>query len=360
MPAVLRFLLLALALLCAGAPAAQAAGQALVDAPPMPGAQVKDRVFDSPPRAVKATAAQAAPVVYRTASDGTPIQVYETDQYKANPTIAQSYVDFLGNLPHGTELAKLSVVIESPAEVQASCGGEQGILACYSGGSHIMILPGEQPSSASTAGITVSYIIAHEYGHHVASFRNNAPFPTLDYGPKYWASYEMVCTGVINGTLFPGVESGEQYHANPGENWAETYARLVYPEQAWTFSPLLEPDAGALEAARRDVLTPWAGDVTKAFKGTFKRGFSNKRDFKFTLHLDGDLDVRLKGTKNTDEDLVLSSLGKVRDRTKTRGSRDRLNYDRGACRERAAETVTITVLRRKGYGPFSVSVTYAG
>lgn len=356
----LRPLLLALVLLGATASAASAAGQVLVDrAPALWVSSVPDRVFDSTPRAFRATMAQTAPVVYKTA-DGTAIPVYETDQYKANPTIAQSYVDFLGSLTHGSELAQLNVVIESPAEVQSTCGGEDGTLACYSGSSHIMILPGEQPTSASTAGITVSYVIAHEYGHHIASFRDNKPFPSLDYGPKYWASYEMVCDGVINGTLFSGAESGTQYHANPGENWAETYARLKYPEQAWTFSPLLAPDAGALEAAKRDVLTPWTADVTKTFTGKFVHGYTDKRNFKFTLNLDGDLEVKLTGTKNTDEDLILSSLGKVRDRTKTRGSRDKLNYDKGACRERPAEKVTITVVRRKGYGPFSVSVRYAG
>jgi hypothetical protein len=334
------------------ATAAARAPQPLVDLPPQ-STYFPDRVITDGP--VRARAA-SAPRAYL-APDGTSILVRFSDSYTENPDVAQTYVDFLGSLPHGTELAKLSVLLAPPAEVQQDCGGQDGVLACYDGRTHEMVVPGEQTDSSN--GVTTSYVIAHEYGHHLASYRSNPPFPTLDFGPKFWASYEKVCDKVLMGRVIPGAE-GEFYATNPGENWAETYARLTYPNQPWTFTHLLKPDAGALAAARRDVLEPWVAPASRTFTGRFTKGGPSDKRFLLGLTLDGALKVKLHGPVSARYDLRVSSLGQTRGKTTGKAARDQLTWA-AACRERRNETVAVRVLRRgASTGPFTVTVTYAG
>ena len=92
-------------------------------------------------------------------------------------------------------------------------------------------------------------MIAHEYGHHIAAHRSNAPLEALDFGPKRWSSYELVCSNTIDGKLAPG-DQGANYLSNPGEAWAEAYARLVFPAEAWRFTPLLKPTQGSRSPPR--------------------------------------------------------------------------------------------------------------
>jgi hypothetical protein len=352
--ALVRVLFLVVLAGFAALPATAAArtAQPLVDLPPQ-STDFQDRVITSGP--VKARAA-SAPRAYA-APGGTTISVRFSDSYTENPEIAQSYVNFLGSLPHGTELAQLKVLLAPPAEVQTTCGGVDGVLACYDGRSHEMVVPGEQTESSN--GVTTSYVITHEYGHHVASFRSNPPFSTLDFGPKFWASYEKVCDRVLSGRLVPGAE-GEFYTANPGESWAETYARLTYPNEPWHFTRLLKPDAGALAAARRDVLEPWVAPATQTFTGRFTAAGPNDKRFLFGLTLDGALNVRLHGPSRARYDLRVSSLGQTRGQTKGKAARDSLSW-KAACRQRRSETVAVRVLRRgASTGSFSVDVTYAG
>jgi len=323
--------------------------QPLVNVPPLT-TRFADRVITSSP--LRAHAA-SAPRAYAT-PDGISIPVSFAPSYTPSPDVAQTYVDFLGSLPHGTELSKLKLLLAPPTDVQRDCGGENGVLACYDSQSHEMVVPGEQIENQS--GVSTSYVIAHEYGHHIAAFRSNPPFPTVDVGPKYWASYEKICDRTLAGRLAPGDE-GQYYLLNPGENWAETYARLVYPNERWRFTSLLKPDAGALAAARRDVLEPWTASVTKTFTGSF--GGGNVRRFSFPLTLDGALSVRLHGPSRARYDLAVSSLGKTRGRTSGHAARDTLSWQ-AACRQRRTENVTVTVSRRSGAGPFRLAVTYAG
>jgi hypothetical protein len=348
-----RLLPLAVLVGIAALPATAAARtpQPLVDLPPQSSSFV-DRVITSGParaRAASVPRAYAAP-------DGTTVSVRFADGYTENPDTAQTYVNFLGSLPHGTELGELKVLLAPPAEVQQTCGGVDGVLACYDNTSHEMVVPGEQTQSDS--GVTTSYVVTHEYGHHVASFRSNPPFSAIDFGPKFWASYEKVCDRVLSGRLVPGAE-GEFYAANPGESWAETYARLTYPNEAWHFTNLLKPDAGALAAARRDVLAPWIAPATQTFTGRFTGAGPDGKRFLFPLTLDGTLKIRLHGPNSARYDLRVSSLGKTRGETTGKAARDQISWQT-ACRQRRNETVAVRVLRRGGTGAFSVTVTYAG
>jgi hypothetical protein len=336
---------------------AQPHAQPLVDAVPF-GTHFKDRVFWS----AKATASAASPAfqTYPTA-EGTLVNLAVSDGYagQLDPAVAQTYVDFLTSLDHGPELAKLRVVIAPPSEVLSTCGGQEGTLACYNADTSVMYVPGEPVTTPS--GVTTSYIIAHEYGHHIATNRSNAPFDAFAFGPKYWASYERVCARALKGLLAPGDED-QYYGLNPGEAWAETYAQLKYPEVDWAstpFTPLLKPDQGAFDAARRDIHTPWVEPVTKVLTGSFTRNGPDSRHFSFPLTLDGALSLHLTGPHKTNYNLVIKSQAGGRGKTTRRDSRDSLSYE-AACRDKASERLTVAVKRVKGSGPFTVRVVYAG
>jgi hypothetical protein len=271
--------------------------------------------------------------------------------------VVQSYVDFLDSLDHGPELSSLKIFIAPPDEVVSECGGQQGTLACYDSRTKVMTVPGEQ-TSAGPDGVTTSYVVAHEYGHHIAASRSNHPFRAFSFGPKSWASYEMVCDRTLKGLLAPGNED-QFYLSNPGEGWAETYAQLKYPEVAWQFNPIMKPDAGAFEAARKDVLAPWTQNAVKVFNGRFSANGSRTRRFSFDLTLDGSLSARLRGPRKSNYNLFLSSNGRNEGKTLNAGSRDSVNYE-AACREDPVEHVTIGVKRMSGTGPFTLRVSYAG
>jgi hypothetical protein len=356
MPALWRALAIGLAA-AAVAPAAAPAKppEPLVDAAPL-GTHVKDRVLSSA-RTVAHAAATAKFNAYPT-KEGTSVNVAISDGYNGqlSNTVAQSYVDFLDSLDHGPELSALRIVIAPPSEVTSSCGGQDGTLACYDSGTSTMVVPGEPMSSSS--GVTTSYVVAHEYGHHIAANRSNPPFNAFAWGPKYWASYEQVCNRTSRGQLAPGNE-GRDYASNPGEGWAETFAQLKYPDAGWQFTPLLKPDTGAFAAARHDVLTPWEHQVTKVFKGTFGSGGSKTKRFTFPLELDGSLSVRLYGPHSSNYNLTITSGGKEQGHTSKAGSRDQLSYQ-AACRTEATEHVAVAVKRVTGSGPFTLRISYAG
>ena len=351
----LAFVVLGLLALPAAA-LAKPQAQPLVDAVPL-GSHFKDRVFTSSPRVAHA-ALSGKWYSYQT-KDGTSVVAAISDGYGNTLSlhVVETYVDFLDSLVHGPELATLKIYIAPPDEVTAECGGQQGILACYDSRTKIMVVPGEEPDTGAS-GVTTSYVVAHEYGHHIAASRSNAPFNAFAFGPKYWASYEMVCDRAIKNLLAPGNEA-EFYGSNPGEGWAETYAQLKYPEVAWQYNPLMKPDAAAFDAARRDVLTPWQGVTTKVFKGTFGTRGSRTKRFNFDMMLDGGLQARLSGPRKSNYNLFFTSNGEKKGATHNSGSRDNVSYE-AVCREHPVEQVTVGVKRLTGSGPFTLRVTYAG
>jgi hypothetical protein len=291
--------------------------------------------------------AQGPTARYPTGPDGVTIPI------TGDPAIAQAYATFLGTLPHGPELADLKVVIVPSADINSACGGEagDGILACYEEDDQTMTVPADQTVNAD--GVTVDYVIAHEYGHHIAAHRSDAPLAALDFGPKRWASYELVCSRTLAGKLAPGDET-VNYAYNPGEAWAETYAHLVFPNVPWRFTSLLKPTAGSLQAALADVTQPWTQRVSTTFTGT------GSHTFKLPVTLDGAFTLQLAGPQNADYDLVLRSGGKVIDKTARPDSKDRIHYGI-ACRDQRTETLSVQVLKRSGPGgPYTVKATYAG
>jgi hypothetical protein len=313
-----------------------------------------DRVLEHAP----AEAAQSGTTRSYDAGDGTMIPITVSSTLAGDTSVAQTYATFLGTLTHGAELAKLRVRIVPAAEVASDCGAPgQDVLACYIAGTRRMIIPGD--AQQQSGGVTTSFVIAHEYGHHIAAYRSNAPFSALDFGPKRWASYERVCSRTLNGKLFPGDE-GSHYAGNPGESWAETYAHLKYPDVRWDYTSLLKPDAASLAAARADVLDPWTTPVTHRFSGDLGSGGATTRRFTFKVALDGALRVKLSGPKGAQFDLRLRSGGATFAHSSAKGSQDSIDL-RAACRTTShAEKVTVEVVRRSGSGSFRLSARYAG
>src|SRR3954470_7332021 len=114
-------LLALMAAAVAAAPAVAATEpQPLVDVPP------QATVFVDHVGHVGATRARRAgdssPAAYRT-TDGQTVSVVFSGSYTPDPQVAQSYVDFLGGLAHGSELGKLRMYIATPVEVRKACGG---------------------------------------------------------------------------------------------------------------------------------------------------------------------------------------------------------------------------------------------
>jgi hypothetical protein len=178
--------------------------------------------------------------------------------------------DFLVQLDHGSELPGVNIYLVTLPELQQICG--RGAGGCYDGQQKRLFAPGEDLPD----GTSNETILAHEYGHHVASSRFNLPWPAIDWGPKRWATAAGVCARAQQRTAFPGDE-GSSYLLNPGEAWAETYRLLNYQKTVWpnwTFTPWnvdqsFFPDAAVLAAAREDVLNPWTRNTVTVLTGRF-------------------------------------------------------------------------------------------
>jgi hypothetical protein len=237
----------------------------------------------------------------------------------------QQIADFLGTLIHGPEMELLTVQLDTPSQIEFDCG--YGAQACYYSGENKIVLSGDD--TPAPEGASREFVLAHEYGHHVAAHRESPPpFPAaIDWGTPRWSSYENVCRGSRAGALFPGNE-GLHYFRDPGEAFAESFAHLRFPESdvPWRWVGSLEPDRGAFEAIREDTLHPWLerrafmlqGRVPPPQEGSVVRAFRTP--------LDGTVSLRPSGRPRYNLDL-LNPAGRVL-RTSRYGLSfgNRLNY----------------------------------
>ena len=228
---------------------------------------------------------------YRTAA-GELVTIYASNSYPVDPALGQRWADFLASLVHGSEISTVTVLLATATQIARVCGADA--VACYSPQGAVLYTPGEDPGT----DLSAEAVITHEYGHHVAANRTNAPWPALDSGPKRWASSTQVCARTRSGELFPGAEDPGHYKLNPGEGWAETYRVLNerkagLAEAPWQIvTQSLYPTAAALTAAEQDVTSPWQAGTT----ATQTAALSTKKTRTFTVatQLDGTVKMTLK------------------------------------------------------------------
>ncbi len=235
------------------------------------------------------------------AANGERVNVEVSDAYPEDPVIAQRWADYLSSLVHGSELSRVTAYLAPIDEVELICG--EDALACYSPDDEMLVAPGDDPG----VDISAEAVVTHEYGHHVAANRSNAPWLALDWGTKRWATYEQICGRVRAGTVAPGAEQAMRYRLNPGEGFAESYRvlnqrRLGLPESPWVVvSRSFYPDAHALAVLQQDVTKPWGDRTTRTYAGRT----SAIRTYRIATTLDGRLTVTVKPSAGTRVALAL-------------------------------------------------------
>ena len=227
-----------------------------------PWGEIRDNIVEKP---LTARAAQSSNVY--TTSDGQQVRVIVSPAYRPNPDAERQYVDFVGGLLHGAELDGLTLVVAPSSEITALCE-DPASLACYEADREVIYIPGEE---FGPDGPSLASVLAHEYGHHVARNRSNAPWIAFHWGPKYWASHMDVCGRAAAGEANPGDE-GARYSFNPAEAWAETFVVVNGGPWSGIVDASFQPDEHAVAAARRDVVSPWPGNSTLARRARLAPG----------------------------------------------------------------------------------------
>ena len=232
-----------------------------------------------------------------TAATGESVDVSVSTSYPAAEDIGRHWADFYAALPHGRELERLKAYVAPLGQVQAVCG--RTAVGCYGDNQLLHV-------NEAALGFAPEEVARHEYGHHIARYRLNSPWPALDWGPKHWASAAGICSRVQSGTAYPGDEF-LLYGFNPGEAFAEAYrvlidTRLGQAQPSW---PLVDssfyPDQATLDAVEQDVTAPWTGPRTHVFHvrlnraGVWQKTLSTPLDGTATARVTApsDLDVRV-------------------------------------------------------------------
>jgi hypothetical protein len=253
------------------------------------------------------------------------ISVTEACQAACNAANPQQIADFLGTLVHDSEMELLTVQLDTPSQIEFDCG--YGAEACYYGGENKIVLSGDD--TPAPEGASREFVLAHEYGHHVAQHRESPPpFPAaIDWGTPRWSSYEHVCQGSRAGALFPGNE-GLHYFSDPGEAFAESFAHLRFPESEvpWRWAAALKPDEAAFQAIREDTLEPWLGRSAFKLRGRAPPRHGGAAVRAFGTPLDGTVSLRPASRRRYDLSLLNPAGRVLRTSRHDLSFRHQLNY----------------------------------
>lgn len=304
---------------------------------------------------LRARVLQEVPITFRggptTASTGEVVDVRVSAALPVETSTPEGWAELLTRLTHGPELARLTTFVVTFDEVQQICGSQAA--GCY--GANRMVVPGE-----TAFDVTPEEIARHEYGHHVANHRLNAPWAAIDWGPKRWASAANVCARVSRDEAYPG-DQGSNYARNPGEAWAETY-RLMDERKAgittasWPIvAPSFYPSEAALVAAEQDVLQPWSRQRTSGFARVFGKRTPRVWWIPVSAPLDGNyrLSVTVPNGGAHDVALVAANRRTVVARSQWVGQRVK-RVEGSICGQRS---LFVRVTQKGALGRVRVSVT---
>ena len=328
----------------------------------LPGAPINDRVLPLKPHP---TAHSSAAVNGRgqggwytvTGRSGQleRVKVYVSRSFPAwNPATNRSWAQAFADMPHGSELSKLTVYLSPFKEISSDyvCGAQAD--SCYDPNDSTMYLTGERPPD----GADMTQIAMHEYGHHIANFRSNTPWDSVNWGPKYWASAVGVCSLTRQHLMWP-TDAANHYEDHPGEIWAETY-RLVasaadgIPADPWEIlNPTWNPSSRSdlLGAAGRDVSTPWRGPITSKRTGLLSAKSTSAVE-SVALSLDGQVSATVKTTGSLKAKVSITSAAGTQLAAPTAGLAKAT-----LCSARSANVV---VTRKSGSGAWTLSITQPG
>jgi hypothetical protein len=288
-----------------------------------------------------------------TTPSGEAVTVYVSDSYPQDPAIPQRWADFLGSLVHGSELSLVTAYLAPLEEVQTVCGADA--LACYSPRDSLLVAPGDAPSS----DISAEAVVTHEYGHHVAAHRSDAPWAAVDYGTKRWASYWQVCRRTRAGELHPGAESIPDYELNPGEAFAESYRVLNQrhagvAETPWNIvDQSFYPTTTALELLEQDVTAPWTKPTTSVQRSSLSARVRT-RNFSFPTALDGTLSLAVRAAAGVRVRVHVATASGMSVADRTIAASHASSVRTTICGQRGYR---VRVARVRGAGAFTLTVT---
>jgi hypothetical protein len=301
---------------------------------------VRDRVIHGEPGTLRLASAAASTGVYQD-QDGHSVRVQVSDAY-ADPDIrAQELVNFLGTLLHTDEMNQLTASLVTPRELRRVCG--RGALACYFPDPEEIVVSAEDGGPNDPPR---EFLIAHEYGHHLAANRSNSPWTALERGTKRWSTHEDICRGIKRRKIRPGF-----YFENPGEAFAESFAFYHFPNVIKWIWDIPRPDQGSYDAILADVRFPWTRRTASGWSG--RLGKEHRKEIRrLETPLDGRLKVKLDGPPGADFDLAVlgPNRGRVLQRAVHPGPDETLRYT--VCGNRS---VRVVVHRFKGAGEFEVT-----